>query len=82
VMKDNFSVAYNPTYHTLAIRFTDGRNPLDATVRIYSMTGSLMTNQPLKESSTVLQIDNYQAGIYAVSISINGKVETKKVIVQ
>ena len=82
VMKDNFTVGYNPTYHTLIIRFTDGRNPLNATVRIYSMTGSMLVNQPLKEYSTVLQTQNYQAGIYAVCISVNGKVETKKVIIR
>ncbi|MDD4967987.1 MAG: S8 family peptidase [Paludibacter sp.] len=82
VVKDNVNIGYNPTYHTLAIRFTDGRSPLNATVRIYSMTGSLLVNLQLKEATTVLQTNNYQPGIYAVSISTNGKVETKKLIIR
>ena len=82
IEKSNFTIGYNSTYHTISIRFTDDRNPLNTSVRIYSMTGNLILNQPLKESTTVLQTDNYQSGIYAVCISENGIVETRKVIVR
>jgi len=29
-----------------------------------------------------LPVDNFQAGIYAVCISVNGKMETRKILIQ
>jgi len=82
VQKSQFVIAPNPVFHTLSIRFVDGRNPMDTTLRIYSMTGSMIVNQRLVESSTVLNTGEFQAGIYAVSISVNGNTDTQKVMIR
>jgi subtilisin family serine protease len=82
VEQSKFSIGYNPTYHTISIRFTDGRNPVNGSVRIYSMTGSQLVNQPLVDSSTFLRTDQFQTGVYAVVISVDGNTETNKVIIR
>ena len=82
IQKYNFVIAYNPSYHTLTIRFNTGVNPLNSFVRIYSMTGSLLVNRPLTESSTILNTNMFQAGIYAVSVTEGGKTKARKVLIQ
>jgi len=81
VEKDNFSIGYNSTFKTLTIRFANGKIGSDTLIRIYSMTGSLVMQQLLTDSSVVLETDKFQAGIYAVCISENGKVNTRKVLI-
>jgi hypothetical protein len=46
------------------------------------MTGIELINQSLTESSTVLQSGKLQTGVYAVSISENGKTNTEKIVVR
>jgi serine protease AprX len=82
IQKDNFSIGYNPVFNTLNIRFTNGRVLSDTIVRVYSMTGSLVMQQPLTDSSTYLRTDKLQSGIYAVSVSENGQVDTRKVLIR
>lgn len=82
VTKSNFIIAYNPSNHIINIRFTNGRNPLNTTVRIYSMTGSQLVNQSLVDSSTFLRTDHFQTGVYAVVVSMNGNNETMKIIIK
>jgi serine protease AprX len=82
IEKDNFVLSYNPSLKTILIRFTNGENPKNTTLRIFSMTGSQLTNRPLTESSTVFQTANFQTGVYAVSVSENGKINTVKVVVR
>lgn len=82
VQKNDFVIGYNSPNQIINIRFTDGKNPLNAFVRIYSMTGSLILSQPLTESSSVLRTNTFQTGIYAISISVNGITETRKLIIR
>jgi len=82
VQKSDFVIAYNSPNQIINIRFTDGNNPVNTTVRIYSMTGSLLVQQHLTESSTVLRTNTFQTGIYAISISENGKTETRKLVIK
>ena len=82
IEKFTVNIGYNSTSKSISILFLDGRNPTNTSVRIYSMTGSLLVDRPLKESTTLLPVDNFQAGIYAVCISVNGKMETRKILIQ
>jgi hypothetical protein len=82
VEKGKFVIAYNSTFNTLTIRFTESINPKNTTVRIYSMTGSLLVNQPIVDTSTVLNTEKFQTGIYAVVVSENGILQTNKVIIR
>jgi len=82
VEKGDFIIGNDLSSHAITIRFTDGRTPSNTTVRIYSMTGILILNQLLTTSSTTLHADKFPAGIYAVCISENGKIATRKVIIR
>ena len=82
VQKSNIVIGYNSPFQIISIRFTDGKNPLNTFVRIYSMSGSLLLNQPLTEPSTVLRTNNFQTGIYAISISVNGITDTRKLMIK
>lgn len=82
IEKNKFVLAYNPTFNTLTLRFTDGKNPINAVVRIYSVTGNLILSKSITDSSTVLSVDKLHAGIYAVCITESGTTETKKILIQ
>ena len=79
--KNSFTVAYNSLYNTLIIRYSDGRNPQNASVRIYSVNGETMLNQPITDSSIILRTTGFAPGIYAVSVMENGKTDTRKIII-
>jgi len=82
IEKSNFLIGTNSAFHTINIRFIDGIIPPNSSIKIYSVIGTLIINQPITDSSTVLQTDNFPAGIYAVCISENGKIQTKKVLIR
>jgi len=82
IEKNNFVLAYNSTFNTLIIRLPDGSMPQNASVKIYSITGKMMVNQPVTDSPIVLRTFNFAPGIYAVCISENEKTETKKILIK
>jgi Subtilisin-like serine proteases len=81
VEKSNFTVVYNPFSKVINFRFNDGIIPTGTLLQLYSMTGSLLARLPITDSTTVLKTDKLVSGIYAVCISENGKVQTKKIII-
>lgn len=82
IEKSNLALAYNSVFKTLIIRFTDGTNPVNAFIKIYSITGKLILNQRLTDSSTVVRTNKFAPGIYAVCMIENGKTETRKIIIR
>ncbi len=82
IEKNNFVLAYNSTFNTLIIRLPDGSMPQNTSVKIYSITGKMMVNQPVTDSPIVLRTFNFAPGIYAVCISENEKTETKKILIK
>jgi hypothetical protein len=46
------------------------------------MTGIQLVDQPLVDSSTYLRTDDFQTGVYAIVISVDGNMETNKVIIR
>lgn len=81
IEKSNLELAYNSALSTLTIQFIDGTHPVNTFVKIYSITGKLIQNKWLTDSSTVIQTTNFTPGIYAVCISENGKTQTKKILI-
>jgi len=81
VHKGSFMMAYNPAFKTINIRFIDNLNPKQSSVKIYSLTGTLVLNQLITDNSSYLQVDNLQSGVYIVSVSENEKTETRKMII-
>ena len=80
--KSIFTLGYNSLYKTLRIKFTDKINPERAFVRIYSTTGKLVLKQQIFDTTSYLKLDKIIVGIYAVSVSLDGTIETKKIIIQ
>lgn len=82
VQDKSFTLAVNPTFNTLIIRFINENTPYNTFVKIYSMSGEMMINQPLTDFLTVLRTSNFATGIYAVCISENEKTETQKIVIK
>lgn len=78
----NFRFAYNKAKKTVTIFF---RNPVvlkNSFVTVYSIVGSKVIQNPLIESFVELNLDQLNSGIYCVSISQNGFLYTRKILVQ
>lgn len=80
--KNDFTLTYNSTYNTLIIKLPDDNVPSNTTINIYSITGKLIQNLTVTESSTVLRTSNFVPGIYAICLIENGKTETRKVLIR
>jgi hypothetical protein len=81
IQKNSFVISYNSVFKTLIVRFQDDTTIKNTILKVYSMTGKLMLNQSITESPTVLRTFNFSPGIYAVSVSENGKTETNKILI-
>ena len=77
----SYIMAYNPVYKTIKVNFVDIASPKQSSVRVYSLTGELVLNQPLTELSTTLLVDKLSPGIYAVCVTENDKIETRKIVI-
>ena len=55
--------------------------PIAVAVRLYSMNGCLLMERPLTESVTFLQVGHFSSGVYAVCVSGDGKMVSKKLII-
>jgi serine protease AprX len=73
-------VSYLNTDKTIKVELLKFK-PVAVAVRIYSMTGSLLMERPLTETITFLQVGHFSSGVYAVCVSGDGKVVSKKLII-
>jgi hypothetical protein len=51
------------------------------TVRLYTMNGCLLMERSLTDSITYIQVGHFNTGVYAVCVSAEGKIISKKLIV-
>jgi serine protease AprX len=77
----NFELIYNAQERNIHILMFNRQDSAGKTIRLYSATGCLMTAQQLTDAITILPANNLSAGIYLVSISANGKTETRKIMI-
>lgn len=82
VEKNKFELLVNPTFKTLIVRYTVGNVPQNTSLKIYSITGELLINMPVSDSTTVLRTNRFVPGIYAVCITENGVNQTQKIIIR
>ena len=75
-------VAFNPTDKTIRIRLFSTKNSLTKIVKIYSVTGNLLINEPMIEPETVLNADHLTVGMYIVNIIGNGNTSSHKVVIK
>jgi len=81
VEASNFEVIYNAQKKNIHVLLFNRQEAAGKTVRLYSVTGCLMAAENMTDAITILPANNLSAGIYLVSISGNGKNETRKIIV-
>ena len=79
--RNSFILSENRIFKSLTIRFIDGNTPIQASVRLYSVTGQLLVNQPITDVYTVIRTSGLAPGIYAVCVTENAKTETKKIVI-
>jgi len=77
----NFELIYNPQEKNIHILMFNRQDAAGKTIRLYSATGCLMATQQMNDAITILPANNLSAGIYLVSISANGKNETRKIMI-
>lgn len=75
-------IAYDAMNKSIHIRLLDNQIAVGKTIRLYSITGSLQMNLPLREPETVLHTDKLFSGMYVISISGNGRASAHKVIIR
>jgi len=80
--KEKFDITYNSVSKTIHISLVNNLISNESFIRIYSIIGKLLVNQPLNVTSTTIPVDKLSKGIYAVCVTENGKTETKKILIQ
>jgi subtilisin family serine protease len=76
-----FSLNYNSQKKKLTIRILNDITLKQAVLRIYSITGKMVINKTIAETISYLELNKLPAGIYAVSISLNGALDTRRKII-
>jgi len=67
-------------YSSASSVYLKSESPIEATIKIYNILGQLIKTKQINNESTVsIKLNNYK-GIAIVSLSIDGKIFTKKVI--
>jgi hypothetical protein len=77
----DFSLYPNPASDHVTISMNENSKH-EADIRIYDMTGKEVKNYNTSSSLLTIDRDNLQSGIYFVSITIQGKRLTKKLIIK
>ncbi len=78
---DIFSLYYDSQNKKLTIRLLND-NPTQTIIRVYAATGKLVLERRTTEVINQLDLQKNPAGIYAVSTSLNGISDTKKIIIK
>lgn len=78
---NNFTLYPNPTSDNITISMT-GNNRRNADIRIYDMTGKEVKNYTTTNSLLTINRENLQSGIYFVTITLNDKRFTQKLIIK
>ena len=76
--EDGFSAYPNPATSELSVSSEDMINSM----RIYSITGKLVSNQKVNANQAQVDVSSFQPGIYMISIETEEEVMTKKFIKQ
>ena len=79
--KSDFVLTYNSLTRKINIRYVGEGNMSGASVRIYSLIGNLVATQTITDVSTYISVDRFRIGIYAVCISENEKMVTRKILI-
>ena len=80
-IEDNTLTVYpNPTENIINIKVTGQNNSITA-IQLHDILGrSLVSNVVDNENTLSLDLSSYPKGVYLLSININGKKQTKKII--
>lgn len=76
-----FGLSYDVPNKTIHVWIPDRNEAVGKTLSLYSVTGSLLARKYMDEAVAILPARNLAPGIYAVSISGNGKTDTRKIVV-
>ena len=82
VQNKELVVAFNPADKTIRIRLYSTKSSLMKVVKIYSLTGNLLIDEPMTEPETVLRADHLNAGMYVVTVIGNGNTSSYKVVIE
>ena len=70
----------NPTSDYLNINLSELNGSIS--IQLYSMNGALMLSENLKYRTEIIDVSNYEPGLYLLRINQNEEQVTKKIIIQ
>lgn len=76
--EDGFNAYPNPVSNELTVESEDVIN----TMKIYDITGKLLSNKTINATQTQVDVSTYQPGIYMISVETEDEVITKKFVKQ
>lgn len=81
ITNKTINVFPNPATSTVSVK-TDDIQWLGGTISLQNVVGRVVTQVPIQNTSTVMDIADQPAGIYLLTIRKNGTVETRKIVKQ
>lgn len=78
----SFEPYYDVINKTIRITLFNNSETTKKIVRVYSITGCKMLEKTITGTITILPVNKLSFGVYLISITGNGKMESKKMIVQ
>lgn len=82
IENSTFELYYNAQDKAIHALFFNNQAASVKTIQIYSITGCLLAEKTVKETSSTMSVGQFSTGIYLVCISENGKKETRKIIIR
>ena len=74
------SVSPNPTNGLIYIRFSHWNDMNECNLLLSNISGQIITKQSITSVETVIDISSRQNGYYILSLELNGKLSTYKII--
>ena len=76
--KNSVKIYPNPTHGMVTLQF---EKPIDNSYyQLFGLSGQLLSEARITEMDIILDLSNYRTGVYMLTISINEKKETWKII--
>lgn len=76
--KNSVKIYPNPTHGMVTLQF---EKPIDNSYyQLFGLSGQLLSEARITETTTTIDLSKYQTGVYMLTISLNEKKETWKII--
>jgi len=79
IKEETFDIFPNPTQDLLQIEFSE---EIPQEVQLYSIDGNLRKTQAINTNRTLLNVKDFPAGLYYVSLIFENRIESQRVVIE